>query len=112
MQAFIFTNQNTFAAFQFLLTQEDRLHEVARCLKSNSQSKLEYLQNVLEEWLLDERPTQFGSFYDQLLEQSLLDLDFNNLAQAIQQLGVNRKTNAASAKATPIRTSACSAGPR
>ncbi|MCA8999111.1 MAG: hypothetical protein KDA80_19070 [Planctomycetaceae bacterium] len=86
MNSFIFTNRSTHAAFQYLQANSGRLSEVSQCAGADPQFASEYLQQALEGWIVDERPTHAGSFYDGMLEHALLEIDFGNLADAVKQL--------------------------
>ena len=79
MELFTFTNRETHDAYQYLNENANRLREVVQ----GSRESAARLAGDIEEWLIEERPFTDSSFYDSLLEATVLKIDFDNLANAL-----------------------------
>ena len=86
MKTFIFTNRETHSAFEFLSEDQDRLQAILDGCTDRGRIRPEQITDSFEDWGINERPTELGSFYDQLLETILLHVDFENLVEAISML--------------------------
>ena len=83
MKTFIFSNRETHQAFEFVSQHLDRLEAILNGCIHQGHASSAMMADALEDWIVNERPTEADRFYDQMLESILLEVDFENLADAV-----------------------------